>query len=400
MSGRADRARSTTGGTCRRRTRNDSRMRFDELTGEWVAFATHRMDRTYLPPADLCPLCPTRPGRAPTEIPSDDYDVVVFENRFPSFAGRPRRVPDAPGRDGEPLVATLDVPAAGRCEVVCFTSDHDASLPPARRASGCAPSSRRGPTAPPSCRRLPGVEQVFVFENRGREIGVTLHHPHGQIYAYPFVAPRTAAMLRQAARHRARTGRRPARATCSPRELRPARGSSSSGDHWTAYVPVAARWPVEIHLVPHRDRPDLAGPRRRRARRAGDRPTPTCCAASTLFYPRSRRSRTSPAWHQAPVGEGRELCRLHLDVFSIMRAPRKLKYLAGSESAMRRLGQRHHPRTHRRPPAGAGAVTARVVRGVRVRRRRSSECAATFRRLVRRPTGWGVGRAGPGQPHR
>ena len=66
---------------------NDSRMRFDELTGEWVAFATHRMDRTHLPPADLCPLCPTRPGRAPTEIPSDDYDVVVFENRFPSFAG-------------------------------------------------------------------------------------------------------------------------------------------------------------------------------------------------------------------------------------------------------------------------------------------------------------------------
>ena len=45
----------------------------------------------------------------------------------------------------------------------------------------------------------PGVEQVFCFENRGEEIGVTLAHPHGQIYGYPYLTPRTAAMLRAGA---------------------------------------------------------------------------------------------------------------------------------------------------------------------------------------------------------
>ena len=79
-------------------------IRWDPLAGEWVVIAAARQDRTFLPPADQCPLDPSAPGR-PTEVPADSYDVVVFENRFPSLA--------------EPL---------GRCEVVCFTSAHDSSF--------------------------------------------------------------------------------------------------------------------------------------------------------------------------------------------------------------------------------------------------------------------------------
>ena len=78
----------------------------------------------------------------------------------------------------------------GRCEVVCFTSDHDrsfADLPPARVRTVLDALADR--TAALSTD--PAVAQVFCFENRGVEIGVTLHHPHGQIYAYPFLPPRT-----------------------------------------------------------------------------------------------------------------------------------------------------------------------------------------------------------------
>ena len=100
-----------------------SEIRLDPLTGEWVAMAAHRQTRTYKPPADLCPLCPSKPGK-PSEIPESDYDVVVFENRFPSFAedviGEPSTV------DGLGLVPTR--PGRGRCEVVCFTSDHDVAF--------------------------------------------------------------------------------------------------------------------------------------------------------------------------------------------------------------------------------------------------------------------------------
>ena len=63
-------------------------MRLDALTGDWVSIADHRQDRTFLPPADECPLCPSSPERA-SEIPASSYDVVVFENRFPSLARGP-----------------------------------------------------------------------------------------------------------------------------------------------------------------------------------------------------------------------------------------------------------------------------------------------------------------------
>ncbi len=173
---------------------------------------------------------------------------------------------------------------------------------------------------------------MFCFENRGQEIGVTLHHPHGQIYAYPFVTPRTSALLRQAAAHRERTGGN-LLADVLEAERRAGTRVVLSGEHWTAYVPAAARWPVEVHLAPHRDVPDLAGldsaerdelahvylELLRRADRYFD-------GGAALPY--------IAGWHQAPVGAGRELGRLHLQLFSVLRAPGKLKYLAGSESGV------------------------------------------------------------------
>jgi len=305
-----------------------STMRFDVLTGEWVTIAAHRMDRTFLPSADECPLCPTGRGTEPSEIPAGDYDVVVFENRFPSFAHG--AAPDVPPEvDGNPLVPQR--PAVGRCEVMCFTSDHEASFAtlPIRRVRTVI-EAWADRTAALSA--LPGVEQVFCFENRGPEIGVTLEHPHGQIYAYPFVTPRTAQLLARSAAHRQHTGRDllgdvlDAERAAGIRVVLP-------GEHWTAFVPAAARWPVEVHLVPHRAVPDLA------ALDAGERDELAVLYRDLLR--RLDRMFGEPAqlpyvagWHQAPVRTGRDRTRLHLQLFSLRRAPGKLKYLAGSESGM------------------------------------------------------------------
>jgi UDPglucose--hexose-1-phosphate uridylyltransferase len=214
---------------------------------------------------------------------------------------------------------------------VCFTSDHDthfAELDVGRVRTVIEAWSDR--TAELSAR--PGVAQVSVFENRGREIGVTLHHPHGQIYAYPFVVPRTAGMLRQAEQHRRRGGT-DLLGDLLAQEVEAGTRVVARGEQWTAFVPVAARWPVELRVVPHRQVPDLAalddGERDELARLY-----PELLRRFDAFYPRVAAVPYIAAWHQAPVGAGRDLCRLHLDMFSIMRAPRKLKYLAGSESAM------------------------------------------------------------------
>ena len=306
-------------------TTTASELRYDALLDEWVAIASHRQTRTHLPPIDQCPLCPSREGRR-TEIPADDYDVVVFENRFPSLSSAVADVPPPLAGD-EQLFPRR--PGVGRCEVVCFTADHDSSfgsLTPGRVRTVMEAWIDR--TA--ALGTLPHVEQVFCFENRGEEIGVTLSHPHGQIYAYPFVTPRTRRMLDSARRHRERTWRN-LFADLLAAEQRAGVRVVVRSDHWTAIVPAAARWPVELHLYPNRHVPDLA------ALDAGEREDFCAVYLDVLRRLDGLYGVQMPyvaAWHQAPVRSDRDLAYLHLELFSIRRAPGKLKYLAGSESGM------------------------------------------------------------------
>ncbi|WP_112491284.1 galactose-1-phosphate uridylyltransferase [Streptomyces bacillaris] len=286
-----------------------SEIRHDPLLGDAVAIASHRQGRTYHPPADACPLCPTRDGRL-SEIPDNHYDVAVFENRFPSLAGD-----------------------SGRCEVVCFTSDHEASfadLTEEQAALVLAAWTDR--TA--ALGALDQVTQVFCFENRGAEIGVTLGHPHGQIYGYPFVTPRTELMLRSAARHRAEHGGNLFDDVVA-REEKDGSRIVLATDDWIAHVPYAAHWPYEVHLHPRRRVPDLiALDEAARAEfprvylellRRFDR----------IFGPGEPPTPYISAWHQAPFGiAGREEFALHLELFTIRRTSGRLKFLAGSESGM------------------------------------------------------------------
>jgi UDPglucose--hexose-1-phosphate uridylyltransferase len=300
-------------------------MRQDVLTGDWVSIAAARQNRVFLPPADQDPLAPQTPAN-PSEIP-DVYDVAVFENRSPSFG--PALTPDA---DDPPLglddLAELGLgrtrTSVGRCEVVCFSPEHSGSF-------GTQTESRARTVIEAWADRtaalsaLPGIEQVFPFENRGEAIGVTLPHPHGQIYAYPYVTPRTTRMLDAADR----LG--PGMFDEILEFERASERVVLAGEHWTAYVPFAARWPIEVHLVPHRHVPDFAATDdEQRAELAPlylrllrgidalyDSPTPYIAA-----------------WHQAPVNVGRQALRLHLQLTSPRRAVDRLKYLAGSEAAM------------------------------------------------------------------
>jgi UDPglucose--hexose-1-phosphate uridylyltransferase len=306
-------------------------LRQDPLTGEWISIAAARQNRAFLPPAELDPLAPSTPGNL-TEIP-DNYDVAVFENKSPSFG------PGLPERDETPDVGTtaLDtiglgrsLPGYGRCEVVCFGPQHtgswaDFSLSRARTVVA-AWADRTAALS-----RVPGVRQVFVFENRGPEIGVTLHHPHGQIYGYPYVTPRTKNLLASIGSYGpSLMGDILEFEAKSERVL-------ITGEHFTVFMPFAARWPIEVHMLPHRHVPDLAGTTPgerdeiavlyRRVLRALDRlyGTPTPYIA---------------AWHQAPVlaGQdghvGRDEIRLMLQVTSPRRAADKMKFRAGSETAM------------------------------------------------------------------
>ncbi len=290
-------------------------MRFDQTTGQWVIVAPARQDRTYLPPRGECPLCPG-PSGLTSEIPAPDYDVVVFENRFASLSG------------GDVLssCSVFDpVPGSGRCEVICFSSDHDssfASLDPAQ--ARLVVEAWRHRTF--DLMNRPGISQVFCFENRGEEIGVTLTHPHGQIYGYPFVTPRTQQMLRQAALYRERHGSN-LFGDLVTREVEDGRRIVLRDSAFTALVPFAARWPVEVHIYPNRFVHSLL-----------DLSAAELDAFSAVYQEILRRlDRMYDAplpymagLHQYPEGEG---C-FHVEIISTRRTADKLKYLASSESIM------------------------------------------------------------------
>jgi UDPglucose--hexose-1-phosphate uridylyltransferase len=281
-------------------------LRLDRLTGEWVIVAAARQDRTFLPAASDCPLCPSRHG-AQTEIPDSDYDVAVFQNRFPSLPA-----------------AVAGAAPAGRSEVVCYSSAHEASfatLPAERlRSIGRAWVHRTRELSADTA-----VAAVLCFENRGVEIGVTLHHPHGQIYAYPYVPPRIGRLVMTAEEHRDRTG---ACLACEvlANELADGRRIVADGEHAVAYVPEAARWPWEIHVVPRRhvDRLPALDPE--------ELEELVLLEADVLARLDNLFARPAPymaGWLQAPRDTD---LHLRLEVISPLRAADRLKYLAGSES--------------------------------------------------------------------
>jgi len=302
-----------------------SQLRYEPFLDTWVIYASHRQDRSYLPSAQDCPLCPSADHL--TEIPASDYEVVVFDNRFPALSATPPG--DDAGDAAGPAGVLPERPAAGRCEVVCYTADHDASfagLPRERVELVLRALIDR--TAELSA--LPGVDQVFCFENRGREIGVTQPHPHGQIYAYPFVTPRTEKALAAARAYYRRTARNLFDDVVAAERADGSRIVAQT-EHWVAFVPHAARWPYEIHLYPSRRVPDLAS--------LEPAELADLAGIELDIFGRFARLFDQPApyiagWHQAPVRSGRELFALHLELFTSRRASDKLKYLAGSESAM------------------------------------------------------------------
>jgi len=299
-------------------------LRLDALTNEWVVMAAHRQARAFLPPKELCPLCPTKPGLQ-SEVPESSYEVAVFENLSPSLA-LAQNDWKLPAYDG---LNTPIVDAAGFCEVLCYTDNHEAhfgtlSLEQIRIVMEAWRDRTR------EISKLPNIAHIFTFENRGVEVGVTLHHPHGQIYAYSYLPPRVEKMFQIATDHLAKHSR-PLITDIIAREVKDEVRIVAQNSDWIAYVPFASRYPFEIHIAPKVFTADLAELTDAQADSFGAVAKESLQRLDGVF---GIEMAYMASWHQAPVHVGRNALGLHLQITSIRRAPGKLKYLAGSESAM------------------------------------------------------------------
>ncbi len=299
-----------------------SELRWNPLLGEWVATATHRQDRTFLPPPDHCPLDSTKPGGFPTEVPEPDYDIVVFENRFPSL----RTDPPAPSIESTGLYPVA--PGKGVCEVVVYTPEHTSTLAmqPVEQIDKLV---RVWTNRYEELSALDYVKYVFIFENKGEAIGVTLHHPHGQIYAYPFVPPRIKTELEQSRAHKEATTRC---LLCDiiAEEQRDGRRIIAANDSFVAYIPFFARWPYELHISSTRHAQALTDFNRAEQRDLAAILKTVLVAFDKLF------DLSLPyimAMHQRPCDAGDyDYYHFHIEFYPPLRTAKKLKYLAGSET--------------------------------------------------------------------
>ncbi|MCX8052414.1 MAG: galactose-1-phosphate uridylyltransferase [Armatimonadetes bacterium] len=299
-----------------------SELRWHPILEEWVITATHRQDRTFLPPDDYCPLCPTKPGAFPTEVPAEDYEIVAFENKFPSL----RHPPPEPAIEETSLYKVR--PADGLCEVICYTSRHTGTLTDAS-VEEIANLIEVWTDRFRDLGSRDYIDYVLIFENKGQVIGVTLTHPHGQIYAFPFIPPKIQRELNSASKHMARTNRC---LFCDiiDEEIADGRRVVVENDSFLAVVPFFARFPYEIYLFSRKHHQSmLTFDDRERRELAG------ILKAVLLKY--------DNLWgfslpymmimHQAPT-DGRDYgyYHFHVEFHPPYRTKDKLKYLAGCES--------------------------------------------------------------------
>jgi len=298
-----------------------SELRWNPLLGEWVVTATHRQDRTFLPPANFCPFCPGS-SSFKGEVADPSYDIVVLENRFPSLQPNPGS-PSLNGTDLYPVQRSRGV-----CEVVLYSPTHTLTLAnaPVEQIYKLILvwTSRWN-----ELRNVEFVQYVFIFENKGEAIGVTLHHPHGQIYAYPFIPPRIERELELSLAYQLASGRC---LVCSiaSEEHRSGTRIVAENDCFVAFIPFFARWPYEVHVVARRHCQalhHLTGDEQRALASILKQLLTAYDAVFGVSFPYMM------VIHQEPCdGKDYGFYHFHIEFYPPMRSAKRLKFLAGSES--------------------------------------------------------------------
>ena len=294
-------------------TSSAGELRFDPLTRAWVNIVGSRQTRPNLPSSE-CPFCV-----GGLEAP-EPYDVRWFPNRWPAYA------PDAPiDFAAVEAAGTVSVPAVGACEVVLFSPDHDESLStlPVAQVRKVVDLWASRTT---ELLARPEIEYVLVFENRGREVGATIDHPHGQIYGYPFVPPEPA--------HEGEVARAHGCVLCAEVEGELASGErivATIGD-WVAWVPYASTYAYGLRIAPRAHLASIPA--------LDD--TGRDELAALLVDALGRYDRLWPApdrnyrfpyllwFHQAPASGGDEW-HLHAHVAPPLRAANVQRYIASAE---------------------------------------------------------------------
>lgn len=291
-------------------------LRWHPLIRDWVIIASNRQSRPQMP-KDWCPFCPGS-GRVP-----DDYDVLKYDNDFPALSQTPPE-PDPVSND-----FFRTAPAYGKCEVILYSPGHTTTVPELS-------DSHMNKLVDLWCERFRALSEdekikyVFIFENRGEAVGVTMPHPHGQIYGYPVVPKKIELELQSSSAYYAENSR------CLFCDMLKAERDFGkrvifSNTHFTVFLPFFTEYPYGIYIFSNAHKNRITDFTAEERRALGVTVKQTAGMLDSLF---GYRFPYMMCMHNAPVnGENcDDSYHFHIEFFPPMRSADKIKFNASSET--------------------------------------------------------------------
>lgn len=302
-------------------------LRFDPIKNQLVANATKRQDRTFFPPKNYCPLCPTTNNVIKTEIPVNNYDIVVFENKFPTFSKNANEILSDNTYDD--YFRYTKKKSIGICEVICYSPDHSLYLEDMteNRISNLIRiwQDRYNELGLKSF-----IKYVLIFENKGKEIGVTLSHPHGQIYAFPYIPPIPEIELNSSKKYFIKNNKC-LHCEIIKKEVKEKNRIILQDDYFITFIPFYARWPYEVHIYPTRHLGNICQLHEYEVNMLAKNLRELITIYNKLFH---FRMPYVMAIHQNPTDNNNyNYYHLHFEFYPSYRTKNKLKYMAGCELA-------------------------------------------------------------------
>jgi len=292
-------------------------LRYNPLTIDWLMVASHRQSRPQMP-KDWCPFCP-----GSGKVPDEGFTVLRYPNDFPALSVSPPE-PDAVESAFYPTA-----PAYGRCEVLLYSPEHRKTLRELSDAhmhklAGMWLETFRDMAADEK------IKYVFLFENRGEPVGVTMPHPHGQAYGYPFVPKRLALETESAQTHLKQTGHC---LFCDLllEELSDGRRIIFRNEHFTVFLPFFAPVAYGIHIISNRHVQDIGAMEPEEIASLGETVRDCAGMLDCLFdsdFPYMM------CMHNAPVNSGNfsDSFHFHIEFYPPMRSAEKQQFFASSET--------------------------------------------------------------------
>lgn len=293
-------------------------LRWHPLIKDWVMIASNRQDRPQMP-KDWCPFCPGS-GKVPQE-----YDVLKYDNDFPALSQNP----SAPDDVATDFFKVRE--AYGKCEVILYSSGHHTTLPQLS-------DSHMEKLVALWCERFTALSEdekikyIFIFENRGDVVGVTMPHPHGQIYGYSTIPKKIELELHSARDYFTQKG------VCLfcdmlKNELEFDKRIIFRNESFTVFLPFFTEYPYGVYIFPNRHVQYITDltPQERSA--LGITIRDTVGMYDSLF---DYRFPYMMCMHNAPVNSGdtEEFYHFHIEFFPPMRSAQKQKFNASSETGV------------------------------------------------------------------